>query len=160
MTTDTVGLRPKGVVLRHHLGKEILRNFTKCYLGGKLFHYLSVLDDPPELVHDGLVDVGLLSDHGVILKTWKLLLVKKFLVPASAAHLVVAVIGIAKLAVRAKLELQKLMAKLSLVADIIAEVEVVTHIFFNSGTIFSALLLNFYKKKPYCSEEGLSQTSK
>ena len=46
LTSDTVGLRPESVVLRHDL---------------------AVLDDPPQLVHDGSVDVGLLPDHGVVL---------------------------------------------------------------------------------------------
>merc|ERR1719281_2401796 len=46
LTTNTVGLRPEGVVLGHDL---------------------AVLDDSAELVHDGAVDIGLLPDHGVVL---------------------------------------------------------------------------------------------
>ena len=46
LTSHAVGLGPEGVVLGHDL---------------------AVLDDPPELVHDGPVDVGLLPDHCVIL---------------------------------------------------------------------------------------------
>ena len=46
LTPHAVGLRPQSVVLRHDL---------------------AVLDNSPELVHDGPVDVGLLPDHGVVL---------------------------------------------------------------------------------------------
>ena len=46
LTTNTVGLRPEGVVLGHDL---------------------AVLDDSAELVHDSAVDIGLLPDHGVVL---------------------------------------------------------------------------------------------
>ena len=46
LTTNTVGLWPEGVVLSHDL---------------------AVLDDSAELVHDGAMDVGLLSDHRVVL---------------------------------------------------------------------------------------------
>ena len=46
LTTNTVRLRPEGVVLSHDL---------------------AVLDDSAELVHDGAVDVGLLPDHRVVL---------------------------------------------------------------------------------------------
>ena len=46
LTADAIGLGPGCVVLVHDF---------------------RVLDDPPQLVHDGLVDVGLLADHGVVL---------------------------------------------------------------------------------------------
>ena len=46
LTTNSVGLRPEGVILGHDL---------------------AVLDDPLELVHDGPVDVDLLPDPGVVL---------------------------------------------------------------------------------------------
>ena len=46
LTTNTVRLGPEGVVLGHDL---------------------AVLDDSAELVHDGAMDVGLLSDHRVVL---------------------------------------------------------------------------------------------
>ena len=46
LTTNTVRLGPERVVLSHDL---------------------AVLDNSAELVHDGAVDVGLLSDHRVVL---------------------------------------------------------------------------------------------
>merc|ERR1719221_2096658 len=72
-----------------------------------LGHDLAVFDDPPQLVHHGAVDVGLLADHRVVL--------------------VVAVVGIPELAVWSELKLQKLVSKFSLVANIITEIKIVRH---------------------------------
>ena len=54
------------------------------------------------------MDVGLLPDHGVVL--------------------VVGVVGVAQLTVGPELELEELVSELALVADVIAEVELVGHL--------------------------------
>jgi len=69
-----------------------------------LLHDLRVDDDPLQLLHHGLVDEGLLADHGVVL--------------------VVGIVGVPQLAVRPELELQELVAELALVTDVVAQVEV------------------------------------
>ena len=73
------------------------------YLG----HDLAVLNDSPQLVHDGGVNVRLLADHRVVL--------------------VVGVVGVSELAVWPELELEELVAELALVSDVVAQVEVVAH---------------------------------
>jgi len=72
--------------------------------GVVLGHDLAVLDDPLEFVHHGGVDEGLLPDHGVVL--------------------VVAVIGVPELAIRTELELEELVTKLALVANVVTKVEI------------------------------------
>ena len=51
----------------------------------------------------------------------------KRLLPDHGVVLVIGVVGVAQLAVRTELELEKLVAKLTLVADIVAQVEVIAH---------------------------------
>ncbi len=65
-----------------------------------LLHDLRVLDDSLELVHDTLVDEALLADERVVL--------------------VVGVVGVAELAVRPELKLEKLVAEFASVANIVA----------------------------------------
>jgi len=86
LTANSVWLRPKLIIFGHDL---------------------TILNDPPQLIHDSLMGVCLLADHCVIL--------------------VVAVVCISELAIWPELKLQKLVSKLSLVTDIIAQVEVVGH---------------------------------
>merc|ERR1719378_341035 len=86
LTANSVWLRPELIIFSHDL---------------------TVLNDPPQLVHDGLMRVGLLADHGVIL--------------------VVAVVCISELAIGPELKIQKLVSKLALVAHIVAQVEIVGH---------------------------------
>merc|ERR1719187_1170915 len=86
MTAYTVRLRPQRIVLSHDL---------------------TILNNPSQLVHDSLMHIRLLADHGVVL--------------------VVAVVGVPEFAVWSELELQKLMSKLSLVPNIVTQVEIVRH---------------------------------
>jgi len=73
--------------------------------GVVLGHDFRVLDDPAQLLHDGLVYKSLLPDHGVVL--------------------VVGVVGVAQLAVRTKLKLKKFVPEFSLVTHIVAQIKVV-----------------------------------
>lgn len=70
-----------------------------------LLHDLRVDDDAAQLVHHARVAVHLLADHRVVL--------------------VVGVVGVAQLAVRPELELEELVAELSLVAHVVAQVELI-----------------------------------
>jgi hypothetical protein len=73
----------------------------------RILPHLTVLNDAFEFVHDGGVNVGLFADHRVVL--------------------VVGIVGVAQLTVRPELELEKLVAELALVADVVAQVEIVGH---------------------------------
>jgi hypothetical protein len=64
---------------------------------------LAVGDDAAALLERGLSEEDLLADHSVVL--------------------VIGVVGVPELAVGAELELEKLMAELALVADVVADVE-------------------------------------
>jgi len=65
-----------------------------------LLHDLRVDDDSLQFFHHGLVDEGLLADHGVVL--------------------VVGVVGVPQLAIRPELELQEFVPELALVSDVVA----------------------------------------
>jgi len=77
---------------------------TKKYNKERRTH-VGLLDDPPRLAEDGAGDEHLLADQGVVL--------------------VVGVVGVAKLAVGAELELEELVAELALVPHVIPQVELV-----------------------------------
>lgn len=72
-----------------------------------LLHDLGVLDDAFQLLHHALMHVRLFADHSVVF--------------------VIGVVGVSQLAVGPKFELEKLVAELALVADVIAYVEVRRH---------------------------------
>ena len=112
LAPDSVRLRPNGVILAHDL---------------------RVLDDPPQLPHDGLMDEGLLPDHDIVL--------------------VVGVVGVPQLAIRTELKLEELVAELALVADVIPQVEVVAHLELVLGPAkkhFNKLL--FYRLNQFWAE--------
>lgn len=83
LSADSIGRRPRLVVF---------------------FHDVRVVDDAFQLVHHGLVHVGLFANERVVL--------------------VVGVVGVAELAVRTELELEKLVAELAFVADVVPQVEI------------------------------------
>ena len=70
-------------------------------------HDFRVFDNSSQFVHDGPVNKSLLPDHGVIL--------------------VIGVVGVSQFAVGSEFEFEKFVAELSLVTDIVSEVEVLTH---------------------------------
>ena len=70
-------------------------------------HDFRVFDNSSQFVHDGLVNKSLLTDHGVIL--------------------VIGVVSVTQFAVGSEFKFEKFVAELSLVTDIVSEVEVLTH---------------------------------
>jgi len=91
---------------------------------------LGIVDDPLEFLHDGFVDAGLLSDHGVVL--------------------VVGVVGVSEFAIGPKLELKEFVTELAFVPDVITKIEIALHLLIHARRFVSKLyfgLIQIFQRK-------------